>query len=209
MRYQICVSGAASGETVRQSRNLAFDLGRAIAEQGGTLTTGATVGLPHYAASGFKSVDGDKGVVVGFSPASSYREHVTVYKLPTKEFDYINYTGMAYVGRDVHLIRSSDALITVGGRMGSLHELATALEGRKVCGVLIGSGGLADYISTLLEKVESPGAKDVIFDDDPFRLVTKVIKALKARYADFEQEASSAVAAENQPKIIPRRREEN
>ncbi|HET6747161.1 MAG TPA: hypothetical protein VFH06_03590 [Candidatus Saccharimonadales bacterium] len=185
MRYQICVSGAASGGTVQKSHQLAFDLGKAIAAQGKTLLTGATVGLPHYAAMGFMSVEDSRGVSVGFSPASSFREHVATYRLPTKEFDYINFTGMEYVGRDVHLVRSCDGMITVGGRMGSLHELSTALESRKVCGVLLGSGGLADYIPTLLEHIEAPGAKEVIFDTNPDTLVTKVIAALDKRYSDF------------------------
>lgn len=86
---------------------------------------------------------------------------------------------------DVHLVRSSDAVITVGGRMGSLHELATALESRKVCGVLLGSGGLADYTATLLKNIQAPGSKDVIYDADPKRLVAKVVDALDKKYADF------------------------
>lgn len=193
MRYQICVSGAASGDTVRQSHQLAFELGKAIALRGKTLTTGATVGLPHYAAMGAFSVKNKtRGISVGFSPASSFREHVSVYKLPTVEFDYINFTGMAYVGRDVHLVRSSDAIITVGGRMGSLHELSTALESRKVCGVLLGSGGLADYIPTLLENIEAPGAKEVIYDTDPEALVDKVIAALDVKYADFKHDGTDS-----------------
>lgn len=189
MRYQICVSGAASGETVQASHHLAFELGKAISERGKTLTTGATVGLPHYAAMGAVSVEGKRGVSIGFSPASSFREHVATYRLPTKEFDYINFTGMEYVGRDVHLVRSSDAIITVGGRMGSLHELSTALESRKVCGVLLGSGGLADYAKTLLENIEAPGAKDIIYDTDPRRLVDAVIERLDNKYADFIHDA--------------------
>ncbi len=192
MRYQICISGAASGDTVKKAHALAYDLGKAISKRGKTLTTGATVGLPHYAAQGALSIKGERGISIGFSPASSFREHVSVYKLPTKEFDYINFTGMAYVGRDVHLVRSSDAIITVGGRMGSLHELSTALESRKVCGVLLGSGGLADYTPTLLENIEAPGAKDVIYDTDPDRLVDKVIAALDEKYADFEHDGSDS-----------------
>lgn len=192
MRYQICVSGAASGNTVQSSRHLAYELGKAISEQGKTLLTGATVGLPHYAATGAVSVKGKRGISIGFSPAGSFREHVAVYRLPTKEFDYINFTGMAYVGRDVHLVRSSDAVITVGGRMGSLHEFATALESRKVCGVLLGSGGLADYLPTLLESIEAPGSKDVIYDTDPKRLVKKIIEALDKKYADFEHDGSDS-----------------
>jgi uncharacterized protein (TIGR00725 family) len=185
MRYQICVSGAAAGETVGNSHDQAYALGVEIAKAGKTLLTGATVGLPHYAAMGFKSVKNSKGSSIGFSPASSYREHVSTYRLPTKEFDYINFTGMEYVGRDVHLVRSADAVITVGGRMGSLHELATALESRKVCGVLLGSGGLADYAATLLRHVEAPGGKDVIFDNDPKRLVAKIVEVLDKKYIDF------------------------
>lgn len=186
MRYQICVSGAASGDTVEASHQLAYDLGKAIAKKHKTLLTGATTGLPHYAAMGFDAVKDTRGISVGFSPASSLREHVAVYKLPTVEFDYINFTGMEYVGRDVYLVRSSDAVITVGGRMGSLHEFATALESRKVCGVLLGSGGTADYVPTLIDNIEAPGAKDIIYDTDPTRLVEKIIKALDEKYEDFK-----------------------
>lgn len=192
MRYQICVSGAASGATVQTSHQLAFELGRAISEAGKTLLTGATIGLPHYAAMGVMSVKGERGLSVGFSPAASFREHVATYRLPTKEFDYINFTGMEYVGRDVHLVRSADAIITVGGRMGSLHELSTALESRKVCGVLLGSGGLADYTPVLLENIEAPGAKDIIYDTDPQTLVAKVVAALDAKYADFEHDGTDS-----------------
>ncbi len=197
MRYQICVSGAASGNTVQAAHQLAFDLGKAIALRGKTLMTGATVGLPWYAAKGAFSVEGKRGMSVGFSPATSFREHVTVYKLPTVEFDYINFTSMEYVGRDVHLVRSSDAVITVGGRMGSLHEFATALESKKVCGVLLGSGGLADYIPTLLKNIEAPGANEVIYDTDPDRLVEKVIAALDKKYAGFEYYPDDRHISEN------------
>lgn len=190
MKYQICVSGAAAGETVEASHQLAYDLGVAIAKSAKTLTTGATVGLPWFAAKGAFSVKNRIGVSVGFSPASSFREHVTVYKLPTVEFDYINFTGLNYVGRDNYLVRSSDAIITVGGRMGSLHEFATALEGSKVVGVLLGSGGLADYIPELVTKLEAPGTKDIIYDTDPARLVEKVIVALDKKYGDFKHDGT-------------------
>lgn len=179
-QYQICVSGAAAGDTVETSHQLAFRLGKAIAKSGHTLLTGATIGLPHYAAVGAHS---EKGLSIGFSPASSHREHVKAYRLPTKEFDYINFTGMAYVGRDVHLVRSSDAVITVGGRMGSLHEFSTAAESKKVCGVLLGSGGLADFIPMLVQNIPTPGADKIIYDTDPERLVKRVIEVLDEKYA--------------------------
>ena len=180
IKYQICVSGAAAGETVTTSHQLAFDLGKSIAEAGHTLLTGATVGLPHYAAMGAKKAG---GLSIGYSPAASHREHVKAYRLPTDEFDYINYTGMSYVGRDAHLVRSSDAVITVGGRMGSLHEFSTASESHKVCGVLLGSGGLADFIPILVEKIPTPGATQIIYDTEPKRLVARIIEALDEKFS--------------------------
>lgn len=190
MKYQICVSGAAVGDSVQASHQLAYDVGKAIAKSGASILTGATIGLPWYAAKGAFSVKDRHGTSIGFSPASSFKEHVIVYKLPTVEFDYINFTGMAYVGRNVHLVRSSDAVITVGGRMGTLHEFATALEGGKVSGVLLGSGGLADYIPTILQNIEAPGANGVIYDTNPERLVKKIIEALDKKYGDFKHDGT-------------------
>jgi len=182
-KYQICVSGAAAGETVNSSQHLAYELGAAIAKQGHTLTTGATIGLPQFAARGAKD---NGGLSIGFSPAASVREHLKSYRLPVEEFDYINFTNMDYVGRDVYLVRSSDAVITVGGRMGSLHEFSTAVESHKVCAVLLGSGGLADFIPALVEKIPTPGSKQIIYDTDPDRLVARVIEGLDKKYADFK-----------------------
>jgi len=181
--YQICVSGAAAGETVEASKHLAQKLGEAIAHHKHTLLTGATVGLPYHAALGAKK---GKGLSIGFSPAGTYREHVNTYKLPTDAFDFINFTGMDYVGRDAHLVISSEAVITVGGRMGSLHEFATAIESHKVCAILLGSGGLADFLPTLLDRIPAPGKDQIIYDTDPERIVVRVIEALDKKYMDFD-----------------------
>ena len=182
-KYQICVSGAAAGETVETSQKLAYKLGAAIAKSGHTLTTGATVGLPQHAAKGAKD---NGGLSIGFSPAASIREHVKSYRLPVKEFDYINFTNMDYVGRDVYLVRSSDAVITVGGRMGSLHEYTTALESHKLCAVLLGSCGLADFVPKIMDTLPAPVGTQLIYDTNPERLVKQVIKRLDTKYADFK-----------------------
>ncbi len=183
MNYSICISGAASGETVEKSRELAERLGVAVAKSGHIITTGATVGLPFYAARAAKKAG---GMSIGFSPASSLREHVNKYRLPIGMFDYVNFTGLHYVGRDVYLVQSSDAVITVGGRFGSLHEFTTALESHMPCGFLLGSGGTADIIPDLMEKLEPPHRSLVIFDDDPERLVRKVIEKLDELNKDID-----------------------
>jgi uncharacterized protein (TIGR00725 family) len=175
MKYSICVSGAALGDTVDKDRQRAERLGVAIAKSGNILTTGAAIGLPFFAA---RAAHNAGGMSIGFSPAASLREHVHKYHLPIGMFDYINFTGLHYVGRDVYLVQSSDALIVIGGRFGSLHEFSTAIEAHMPCGILSGSGGAADIIPELIEKLD-PSHKDMMmFDDQPEKLVEKVIAKL-------------------------------
>jgi len=188
VNYAICVSGAASGKTVKSSHELASILGHTIAASGHILTTGATVGLPFYAARAAKEAG---GMSIGFSPASSLREHVAKYRLPIGPYDFINFTGMHYVGRDVHLVQSSDAIITVGGRFGSLHEFTTALESGMPCGVLLGSGGTADVIPELMERLEPINRNMLVYDTDPEKLVKKIITVLDKEYKDINTKAIS------------------
>jgi hypothetical protein len=185
LRYSICVSGAARGETVKQSYKAAEELGSAIARSGQALTTGATVGLPYYAAYGAKKAG---GFSVGFSPAASLREHLRKYRLPYDCYDFVNFTGLHYVGRDLYLVQSSDAVITIGGRFGSLHEFTSALEAGKPCGILLGSGGTADMIPKLMQTLEPPHDDLVIYDDDPARLVKRVIELIDLKYKDIHEE---------------------
>jgi uncharacterized protein (TIGR00725 family) len=184
LRYSICVSGAAAGLTVSESHDKAQALGAAIAKEGHIVTTGATVGLPYYAAYGAKQAGGTS---IGFSPASSLREHIRKYRLPHDVFDFINFTGLSYVGRDLYLVQSSDAVITVGGRFGSLHEFTSALEAHKPCGVLLGSGGTADLIPALMKTLEPPDDL-VIYDEDPKRLVHRLVELLDKKYADIRED---------------------
>lgn len=182
MNFSICISGAASGKTAKGARPLAERLGTEIAKQGHVLTTGATVGLPYFAANAAKKAG---GMSIGFSPAASLREHLHKYRLPIGPFDFINFTGMHYVGRDIHLVQSSDALITVGGRFGSLHEFTTAVESRMPCGVLLGSGGTADIIPQLMKTLEPPNRDMVVFDDNPERLVKTIVAMLQKEMGDI------------------------
>jgi uncharacterized protein (TIGR00725 family) len=185
IQYSICVSGAAAGQTVDASADLAYKLGKYIAEAGHVLTTGATVGLPYHSTVGAKDAG---GTTIGFSPASSLREHLRKYRLPYDCFDFVNFTGMNYVGRDLYLVQSSDAILTVGGRFGSLHEFTSAIEAGKPCGVLTGSGGTADMIPALMKALEPPDGDMVIYDDDPKKLVQRMVEIIDKRYVDIHKE---------------------
>ncbi|PIS05340.1 MAG: hypothetical protein COT81_01655 [Candidatus Buchananbacteria bacterium CG10_big_fil_rev_8_21_14_0_10_42_9] len=174
-KLKICVSGAAAGECVRFGKDKAYDVGKAIAEQGAIIVTGATKGIPTHAAKGAKEAG---GFSIGFSPAATEAEHLRSYRLPMEYLDMVVFTGFNYAGRNLLLTRASDAVITVCGRIGTLNEFTVAFEDNKVQGVLLGSGGITTEIEHILN-VAKRGFGKVIFDTDPERLVRKVVKAIK------------------------------
>ncbi len=179
--YQICVSGASKGKSVEEGRELATAAGQAIAKTGNMLITGATIGLPHFAALACKAAGGTS---VGLSPASSKVEHVRKYRLPTEAYDVILYTGLNYVGRDALLVASCDAVLSIGGRLGTLHEFTIAMEMDKPIGFLQGAGGISLEIMDFMRAAGRKLDKDVIFDDDPQQLVDRLIAHLNKLHVD-------------------------
>ncbi len=182
--YQICVSGAAKGDSVEEGKALAGELGAAIAKAGHALMTGATIGLPDYAAQAYKKAGGKMSV--GISPASSKIEHVMKYRLPIESYDAILYTGLHYVGRDTLLITSSDAVVSIGGRLGTLHEFTIALETDTPIGFLQGAGGISEQIETLMSLAHPlrKGAM-VTFNESPEALIKALTKHLDVTHAKY------------------------
>ena len=175
-KYKICVSGAAeSTHCSSETLALAEEIGREIVRQNCVLVTGATSGVPYWAAKGAKE---EGGISIGLSPAVSEAAHTKTYKLPTDYFDLIIYTGFDYSGRNLFLIRSADAIITICGRMGTLNEFTIAFEDRKPQGVVLGTGGAADSIKEIVEKMHRGNGK-IVYESDPKKLVKEVIELIK------------------------------
>jgi uncharacterized protein (TIGR00725 family) len=175
MNYKISVSGSASNNCSKGAFKKAYEVGRQVALQGCTLITGATIGVPEWATRGAKA---GGGMSIGLSPAVSKQAHINTYHLPTKYMDLIIYTGFDYSGRNMLMTRSSDAVITVCGRIGTLNEFTTAFEDKKVMGILTGTGGIEEDIDHILTLAKR-GRKRVVFDADPKVLVEKVIKMIR------------------------------
>lgn len=178
---KICASGAAeTGHCGLDVFDLGKEIGREIAAHDAIVTSGATTGFPLYVAMGAKE---GCGFSVGFSPASTEREHVETYKLPLDYMDMIIYTGFGFPGRDLMLTRSSDAVIIGCGRIGTFHEFTIAFEDRKPIGVLEGSWETDDLIKRILEESHRPNEK-IIFDSDPKALVERIIEMVKKDKAE-------------------------
>jgi len=176
LNYKITVSGAAQiNHCCKEIEKLSKEVGREIARQKCVLVTGATTGVPYFAALGCKE---SGGFNVGFSPATSENAHLKTYKLPVEPFNVMIYTGADYVGRNVTMTKSVDGVIIICGRMGTLHEFATAFEIQKPIGVLEGSGGTADKIK-IIATGPHRGVRKIIYEKDPKKLVRKLINLIK------------------------------
>jgi uncharacterized protein (TIGR00725 family) len=180
LRYQICVSGAAQGPSVKTGAALVEAAAREIVRRGHLVVTGATRGLPYYAAKAAKDEGGTHVTSIGFSPAASRLAHVKKYRLPLDAFDTIIFTGFEYTGRNLLLVRSCDAVVMVGGRIGTLNELTIAIEEHKPIGVLLGSGGMTDEVERVL-KAARRARTGILFNHDPVELVDELIALIEAK----------------------------
>ncbi len=177
MKYNIVVSGAAQiGHCCKGIEKLSREVGREVARRKCVLITGATTGVPYFAAQGCKAAGGFN---VGFSPATSEAAHIQTYKLPVDAFDVMIYTGADYVGRDTLMTKAADGVIIICGRMGTLHEFTTAFEIQKPIGILEGSGGTADKIKQVATGPYR-GVKKIIYERDPKKLVDRLLKLISA-----------------------------
>ena len=177
-RITISVSGAAEiahcGPSVIP---LAKEIGREIARQGCQIVTGATSGFPMYAAEGAKEAG---GVSFGLSPAASKKEHVEVYRLPLKALDAVVYTGFGFPGRDLMLVRSSDAIVIGCGRIGTIHEFTVAWEANMPMGILVGEWPTDEVIQNIIKNSDRTN-DNVIFEKDPKVMIQRLVEMVRKK----------------------------
>ena len=165
---------AGAGDYSAKAAEAARQLGREIAGRGAVVLTGACPGLPQEAVQGAKEAGGQ---TLGISPAPGLVDHRARYQFPTEGLDVIIYTGLGLSGRGILNVHSSDAVVVVGGRLGTLEEFTIAYACGKLIGVLEGTGGVADSARALARiSPPNPSAK-IIYEKDPAVLVDQLLKA--------------------------------
>lgn len=174
-KIKIAISGAAETSFCSPNVNdIAYNLGKELAERGVILITGATSGVPYWTAKGAYE---NNGYVIGFSPAFDENEHLKVYELPTDYHHLIFYTGLGHSGRNLILIRSGDAVIFICGRSGTLNEFLIAYEEKKPMGVLVGSGGEEKYMQLIVKEARKEHDK-IVWENDIVLLIEKLLKII-------------------------------
>ena len=120
--------------------------------------------------------------MVGISPRLSLDEHLRKYVSPAEYHDILIFTGSGLLGREVVNIRSSDIVVFVGGRSGTLGELAIAYDEGKLIGILKGTGGISDGAEEILTACKKETGARVIYDTDPERIVTKLLETYRTAH---------------------------
>lgn len=116
---QVAVIGA--GECEEETRLLAREVGRRIAEAGHVLISGGLGGVMEAASQGAREAG---GLTVGVLPGERGSQNSYV--------DVAIATGMSHA-RNAIVVRSADAAIALPGSYGTLSEIALALKmGRRV-----------------------------------------------------------------------------
>lgn len=203
MALKVGVMGGASGEMTPAHLAAAETVGRAVARAGCVLITGACPGLPLAAARGAKSAG---GTVVGISPGLSLDEHVYKYRSPAEHHDILVFTGSGLMGREVDNIRTSDVVVIIGGRSGTLGELAIAYDEGKLIGVVTGTGGISDLIRDILAACAKETGSRVLYDSDPERLVAELLRVYRTEHyrrpSCFEGTWRLGEGAENPAEVL-------
>ncbi len=110
--------GTALGE-------LAFEVGRGIAQRGAVLICGGLTGVMEHAARGARSAG---GLTVGLLPGDDPGE-------ANPDIEVAIATGLGH-GRNAVLVLSADGVVAIGGGLGTLSEIALALRsGRPAVGI--------------------------------------------------------------------------
>lgn len=173
MNVQIGVMGSAGGRISAEELALARRLGHRIAELGCTIVTGACPGLPHAAVLGAHDAG---GVSLGISPALSREEHVNVYGSPLQPYTTMVFTGSGLMGRETHNIHSSDFVVFVGGRSGTLGEFCIAYDEGKLIGVLTDSGGISNELPRIAKLVQKDTGSVLLTSSRPEELIDRLLE---------------------------------
>jgi len=117
-RRLVAVCGASDPQT--PLTDLAFEVGRGIAERGAVLVCGGMTGVMEHAARGARAAG---GLTVGLLPVDD----------PDDANPYIDVaiaTGIGHA-RNAILARTADGVIAIGGGLGTLSEIALALRNQR------------------------------------------------------------------------------
>lgn len=169
MKIAVCGSGINKDKAILEK---AKEIGKEIAKSNNTLLTGGCGGYPYSAVRGAIL---ENGKVICFSPAGNKEEHITKYSFPFEESVEYVFTNKGIPGRNLPLIQNADAVIIIGGQIGTLNEFTIVFNLNKKIAILENSGNIVNIIPQIASICDKTGeSKNIIYSDDVKELITKI-----------------------------------
>ncbi len=181
-KMNIGVFGSAIGSSplLQQQAEL---LGQCIAEAGATLITGACQGLPYAAVKGAKKYNGS---TIGCTAVTHEQLHESMMGTSVSDYDQLIFIPDDFTHhhqhqvclkyRNVVAVSRCDAAVFISGRWGSLNEFTIAYDIGKPIGVLTGSGGMTEFLPSLLEAFQKPSNSRLFFNEQPPVLIQQLVE---------------------------------
>jgi uncharacterized protein (TIGR00725 family) len=162
---QVLVIGYSSDHCTQHAYKLAYEVGKEIALQGSILITGGLGGVMEAASKGAKN---QGGLVVGIIPQDEKR-YANAF------CDVVISTGLGH-SRNFVTAYSADAVIVIGGGIGTAIEVGVAYQKGKPIIAMKGSGGTADEIGG--KYLDDRQVVKIMEEKDPRTAVEKITRTL-------------------------------
>ena len=174
---RIGVYGSSTANFTVRATEVARQLGRLIAQRGHTLVTGACVGVPYEAVKGAREIGGESDGFSAYPDLESHRrggdptEGFTRFVFVPADYEHARDLRIARKYRNLSSVASCDACTFVSGQYGTLNEFTNAYDLLKPCGIVTETGGFADLLPMLTEKVQKQPRPPIVFSPDPGELM--------------------------------------
>jgi hypothetical protein len=165
-RKQILVIGFGKDHCTKVAYDAAYRVGSEIAKAGAVLITGGLGGVMEASSRGAKERG---GLVIGIIPQND--KHAS-----NGYCDVVVATGLGFA-RDFLTAYSADAIVVVGGGVGTLIEMSVAYQMGIPIVALKGSGGMADQFAD--KHIDEHLIEKILGEDSPEKAVSKAFSLIK------------------------------
>lgn len=132
-KFQIGVIGYNDDRCTEVAKEIAYDVGKEVALSGSVLLCGGLGGVMEAACRGAKEAN---GTTVGIIPQDNF-------SFANQFCDIVICTGIGFA-RDFMVATSSDAIVAIGGGIGTLIEMSVGYMIKKKVVAISPSGGVSD-----------------------------------------------------------------
>ena len=144
---KILIIGSWQKEKALKFKDIAEQVGKIIAERGHVLVSGAGTGVSEIVVNSYRKNWGTKYIAY----ILAIKEMEKVGEKIGPEPDVTIQTGLDYPGKNIELVKGSDAVVALNGGLGTLTEIIHAIKdyGRKVS--VIDVGELSEWVKGISE----------------------------------------------------------